>query len=281
MRWQTSRRSTNVEDRRGMGAGGGMKIGGVGLLVLMLLAWLGGADPLELLTQVSQSPASGPAAQGGPPPAGDAQSDFVQAVLGDTEDVWTQLFAQSNRRYAQPTLVLFTDAVDSTCGLSSAASGPFYCPPDQKVYIDLGFFRQLEDRFAAPGDFAQAYVIAHEVGHHVQNLLGTSERVHSMRSRASQEQANALSVRQELQADCFAGVWGHHANQQRKLLEEGDVEEGLNAAAAIGDDRMQREARGRVSPESFTHGTSEQRVRWFKRGLDQGSMQQCDTFGSS
>ena len=202
----------------------------------------------------------------------------MSVVLADTEETWQRLFAQMDRRYQLPNLVLFDDAVQSACGLNSAAVGPFYCPGDNKVYIDLAFFRDLDRRFDAPGDFARAYVVAHEVGHHVQNLLGVSGQVHRLRSSLSASESNAMSVRLELQADCFAGVWGHHAAQQRQLLEAGDVEEGLTAAAAIGDDRLQRQARGHVNPESWTHGSSEQRVRWFRRGLEHGRVELCDTF---
>ena len=199
-------------------------------------------------------------------------------VLADTEDTWSEIFRRGNSQYAAPRLVLFTGAVQSACGRAGAAVGPFYCPGDQKVYIDLDFYRMLEQRFGAPGDFAQAYVIAHEVGHHVQNLIGISEKVHAASQRGSQERANQLSVRQELQADCFAGIWAHNANRSRQLLEAGDIEEGLNAAAAIGDDRLQQQGQGYVAPESFTHGSSDQRVRWFKRGLDTGDLKACDTF---
>jgi hypothetical protein len=202
-------------------------------------------------------------------------------ILADTEDTWTRVLGDRGGRYQAPRLVLFTEAVQSACGLSSAAVGPFYCPPDQKVYIDLAFFRELDERFGAPGDFAQAYVVAHEVGHHVQNLLGTADRVHAARSEASEADANALSVRMELQADCYAGVWAHHAATQRQMLEEGDVEEGLRAAAAIGDDTLQRRAQGRVAPESWTHGSSEQRVSWFRRGLESGRLDACDTFSGA
>jgi len=204
----------------------------------------------------------------------------VSVVLADTEDTWTEIFRAGGQTYQPPKLVLFTDVVRSACGMAQSAMGPFYCPMDQKVYIDLGFYRELRDRFQAPGDFAQAYVIAHEVGHHVQTLLGTSQQVAETRQRASQEQANALSVRLELQADCYAGVWAHNANRSRQILEEGDLEEGLNAAAAIGDDRIQRQTQGTVVPESFTHGSSKQRVTWFRRGFERGDPDACDTFGS-
>ena len=278
MRWQLSRRSTNIEDRRGMGVGpraGG--IGCLGLVVIVILSYLTGQNPLELLQQVENAPVTTSAPESAP--AGyDTERDFVASVLGDTEDTWTQIFAASGRQYQPPRLVLFTEAVRSACGFNSAAVGPFYCPPDQKVYLDLSFFRELDRRFGAPGDFAQAYVIAHEVGHHVQNLLGTADQIHQMRQRASEVEANALSVRQELQADCFAGVWSHHAQQQRNLLEAGDVEEGMRAAQAIGDDMLQKRAQGYINPESFTHGTAEQRARWLRRGLQTGRVDQCDTF---
>jgi predicted metalloprotease len=211
-------------------------------------------------------------------PEEDKLKDFVSAVLGSTEDTWGELFKQSGRQYVDPKLVLFRGAVQSACGFAQAAVGPFYCPGDQKVYIDLGFYEELRNRFHAPGDFAEAYVIAHEVGHHVQNLLGISDKVAQAQQRGSREQANALSVRVELQADCLAGVWANHADASRHILERGDLESGLNAASAIGDDRLQMQSRGYVSPESFTHGSSQQRVRWFKRGLETGSVKECDTF---
>jgi hypothetical protein len=226
-----------------------------------------------------QLPDSGAA----PPAAGaptDEGADFVSVVLADTEDTWSALFAQAGSRYQPPKLVLFSQVVRSACGMAQSAMGPFYCPPDQAVYIDLDFYRELRDRFGAPGDFAQAYVIAHEVGHHVQTLLGTSEQVRAAQQRAGEAQANALSVRLELQADCYAGVWAHHAQRSRQVLEAGDIEEGLGAAAAIGDDRLQQQTQGRVVPESFTHGSSQQRVEWFSRGLEQGSLEGCDTFRS-
>ncbi len=279
MRWEGGRRSENVEDRRGMRGGPMGGVGLIGVLIAVGLAWLLGADPRQILqlfteTQVGEQ---GPAPQ---MPGGsmDPQAEFVSVVLADTEDTWSQLLAQQGRRYQAPRLVLFTDAVQSACGFNSAAVGPFYCPPDQKVYIDLGFFHELDRRFGAPGDFAQAYVVAHEVGHHVQNLLGIAEKVSAVQSRATEAAANALSVRMELQADCLAGVWAHHAHEQRKILEEGDVEEGLNAAAAIGDDTLQRRSQGHVAPESWTHGSSQQRVSWFTRGLKSGQVEGCDTF---
>jgi predicted metalloprotease len=284
MRWEDQRRSGNIEDRRGMRVPGGMG-GGVGIgtvVVVLLVSFLTGTNPLTLL-QIATGTDDG----GGAPveqgrvgaPTNDPQAEFVAVVLGSTEDAWGRVFQQAGERYTPPTLVFFNDAVQSACGTNSAAVGPFYCPADQKVYIDLGFFRELDERFGAPGDFAQAYVVAHEVGHHLQTLLGVSERVMTARQRVGEVEGNQLSVRQELQADCFAGVWGHHASQ--KLLEPGDVEEGLRAAAAIGDDVMQRRAQGRVSPESWTHGSSDQRVTWLRRGLTEGTLEACDTFGQA
>jgi predicted metalloprotease len=245
--------------------------------VLVIVALLFGVNPLELLQQMPQQP--------GPPPASapdspgdDRQKEFVSAILGDTEDVWNQLLRQRGADYVEPTLVLFNGRVDSACGLASSAVGPFYCPGDQKVYIDLSFFDELSRRFGAPGDFAQAYVIAHEVGHHLQNQLGTMRKVDALRSRVSEAEANQLSVRLELQADFYAGVWAHHSQRTKQVLEPGDLEEALRAASAIGDDRLQRQSQGYVVPDSFTHGTSEQRVRWFRRGFETGDLAQGDTF---
>jgi predicted metalloprotease len=284
MRWEDLRRSGNVEDRRGMRVPGGVAGGGLGtILIVLVMSWITGVNPLTLFQIVGGLGGGAPApVQEGPTgaPANDPQAEFAAVVLADTEDTWARVFQQAGDRYRPPTLVLFTDAVQSACGTNSAAVGPFYCPADQKVYIDLGFFRELDQRFGAPGDFAQAYVIAHEVGHHIQTLLGVSEQVMRMRQQVGEAEGNRLSVLQELQADCFAGVWGHHANQ-RRLLEPGDVEEGLQAAAAIGDDVMQRRAQGRVSPESWTHGSSEQRTEWLRRGLSQGTIDACDTFGAA
>jgi hypothetical protein len=282
MRWQGGRRSSNIEDRRGMGVGRPLAAGGgaVGLVVALLVMLFGG-DPSVVLSGDPQSPSSGVGTGGSGQPVDPAQAqleDFVSVILADTEDTWPQLLAPLGVRYAEPRLVLFSDAVQSGCGVQESAVGPFYCPLDQRVYLDLGFFRELDRRFGAPGDFAQAYVVAHEVGHHIQNLLGISERVHTLRGRMSRAQANALSVRQELQADCFAGIWAHHAQRQRQILEQGDVEEGLRAASAIGDDTLQRRSSGHVVPESFTHGSSAQRVEWFRRGLEQGTVEACDTF---
>ncbi|MEZ5288820.1 MAG: neutral zinc metallopeptidase [Vicinamibacterales bacterium] len=280
MRLENQRQSSNVEDRRGMRMGGpvGVGGGGIGMIVLILIvSWLTGTNPLSLLQMTGGGPANGPAPANTAPPPDDAQSIFIKRVLGDLEETWTAIFADAGERYPAPVLVLFTDAVQSGCGAASAATGPFYCPADSKVYLDLSFFRELDERFGAPGDFAQAYVVAHEVGHHVQNVLGVNAEVTRLQQRASEAQANALSVRMELQADCYAGVWGHHAARQN-LLEPGDVDEGLRAAAAIGDDRLQRQAQGRVSPESFTHGTSEQRATWLRQGLSSGRIEDCDTF---
>jgi predicted metalloprotease len=277
MRWQTGRRSANVEDRRGMRVSPRMAGGGLGAIVIIVLALLFGVDP-RMLTQMMPTETSVPASGPAQPGQRDEMSEFVSVVLADTEDTWNELFRRGGETYREPTLVLFSGAVESACGFAQAAVGPFYCPADQKVYIDLSFYQDLRSRFQAPGDFAQAYVIAHEVGHHVQNLMGIAQKVHETEQRVSQEQANALSVRMELQADCLAGIWAHHANRTRQILEQGDVEEALNAASQIGDDRMQMRGRGYVSPDSFTHGSGEQRVRWFRTGLESGDLRQCDTF---
>jgi uncharacterized protein len=280
MRWAGGRRSDNIEDRRGMGVPLGVAGGGIGTVVLLVLALFFGFDPGAILN--TEAPPNSPTQA--PPsasPTVDAQKDFVAVVLADTEDTWTELFRRMNREYQRPKLVLFRNGVQSACGMAGSAVGPFYCPADHKLYLDLDFFRALSERFKAPGDFAQAYVIAHEVGHHVQSLLGVTDKVASTRQRMPRGEANALSVRVELQADCFAGVWAHHANAARQVLEAGDLEEGLRAAAAIGDDRLQRQAQGRIAPESFTHCTSEQRSRWFKRGFDTGEARRCDTFAAS
>jgi predicted metalloprotease len=263
----------------GGGMGGGRMVGGggIGMLILILIiSFITGRNPLELMQQVETTAPPESSVPTGAPASDDPHAVFMSAVLGDTEDTWNRLFAAQGRDYQEPVLVLFENQVQSNCGFASSQVGPFYCPNDHKVYLDLSFFRDLDRRFGAPGDFAQAYVVAHEVGHHVQTLLGISARVHQARQRMSEAEGNALSVRQELQADCFAGVWGHHA-ERRQLLQQGDVEEGLAAAAAIGDDRLQRQAQGRVAPESFTHGTSEQRVRWLTHGLRTGDPNQCDT----
>jgi hypothetical protein len=279
MLWKSGRRSDNVEDRRGMGIGRGAKVGGLGTIVLALIAMYFGIDPSVILNQGVVEPTSSQVPASGPPPAGqDPLADFVSVVLADTEDVWHEQFSRMGATYQEPTLVLFSGAVQSACGFAEAAMGPFYCPPDQKVYIDLEFYRDLKERHQAPGDFAQAYVIAHEVGHHVQTLLGIAEKIQQRSSQVSQAEANRLSVRQELQADCFAGLWAHHAQRSRQILEEGDIEEALNAASAIGDDRLQQQGRGHVTPDSFTHGSSAQRVEWFRRGFSSGNLEQCNTF---
>lgn len=280
MRWESGRRSTNIEDRRGMGGAGMIGGGGIGMLILVLIiSFISGRNPLELMQQVEQTAPAGEAVQTGAP-SNDPQAEKIAWVLADTEDTWRRIFQQNGATYQDPVLVLFEGSVRSTCGMASSAVGPFYCPADHKVYLDLSFFRDLDQRFGAPGDFAEAYVVAHEVGHHVQTLVGVSERINAARSRMSEAEANQLSVRQELQADCYAGVWGHHANR-RDALDEGDIEEGLRAAAAIGDDRLQRRSQGHVVPESFTHGSSEQRQRWLMRGLQTGDINQCDTFNST
>jgi predicted metalloprotease len=286
MKWEGNRQSDNVEDQRG-GGGGGFRVGGgsigVGSVVIALVAgWIFGINPLTLLGVLEGG--GGPAVQQGPakaPPANDPAAAFVSTVLADTEDVWDAQLRKGNAAYQRPKLVLFRGAVGTACGTGQSAMGPFYCPGDQKVYIDLDFFDTLRQRLGAPGDFAQAYVIAHEVGHHVQNLLGISAKVDGMRGRVSETQMNQLSVRVELQADCFAGVWAHDSQKGKGWLEQGDIEEALNAASKIGDDALQRQSRGTVVPESFTHGTSAQRVAWFKRGLTGGSIAQCNTFDAS
>jgi predicted metalloprotease len=286
MRLEESRRSDNVEDRRGAGGlsrtarvGGA---GGLGLIVLFVIALAFGVDPTVLLQGVPEGPTGVGVPSGGPgvpaPGVNDQTRDFVAAVLGETEDVWSELFRASGRTYQPPKLVLFSGATASECGYAQGAMGPFYCPLDQKVYLDYSFFQDLHSRFGASGDFAQAYVIAHEVGHHVQTLLGVSQRVHEARQRASEREANALSVRLELQADCLAGIWANRAQSARRIMEAGDLEEAIGAAAAVGDDRIQQRTRGRVVPDSFTHGTSAQRVQWFQRGFRSGSVNVCDTF---
>jgi predicted metalloprotease len=283
MQWKRARRSDNVVDAGSGGfrpGGKGLSLGAVVLIVGFGL--LTGQDPLQILGQLAGQ--AGLNDTSGQPPgsrsaANSPQTDFVRAVLGDTEDTWRQIFQQAGRQYQDPTLVLFNGSVRSACGMASAASGPFYCPGDRQVYLDLSFFRELEQRFDAAGDFAQAYVIAHEVGHHVQTLLGVSAKIQAARQRGERmEGDNGLLVRQELQADCLAGVWAHHAQQRLQWLEAGDLEEALNAANAIGDDRLQQQSQGQVMPDAFTHGTSAQRVRWFKNGFAQGQVGQCDTF---
>jgi len=281
MRWQGREESDNVEDRRGMSAGRIGGIGGIGAIVVALISLYFGKDPSVVLQELGQGAAPADQQQNKPyqESAHEAQSrHLVAVVLKDTEQTWRQLFTAAGQTYEDPHLVLFSGAVQSACGTAEAAVGPFYCAGDRKVYIDLSFYDDLKNRFGAPGDFAQAYVVAHEVGHHVQNLLGISAKVQAARQRGDAAQANALSVRLELQADCYAGIWANHADASRQLLESGDIEAGLNAASAIGDDRLQMQSRGYVAPESFTHGTSAQRVRWFKRGFESGKVANCDTF---
>ena len=280
MRWQGERQSDNVVDRRG--ARGPVMIGGgIGTIVLLLVVYFLGGNPIALLQQMQQQQANAPADDPTDPAANDEMKQFVATVLASTEDVWSEQFRQLGKQYQKPQLVLFRGQVRSACGLADAAVGPFYCPGDEQVYLDLSFFDELDQRFHAPGDFAQAYVIAHEVGHHVQNQLGISDQVHAARSKLSDAEYNQLSVRLELQADFFAGVWAHHAQKTRHILEEGDIEEALQAATAIGDDRLQKQAQGYVVPDSFTHGTSAQRVRWFRKGFETGDMEQGDTFNAA
>jgi uncharacterized protein len=284
MRWQGQRQSDEVEDRRGGGgSGGGLGGRGIGLgsvVVALLASWLFGINPMTVLGLLSGgSPAASPSSvQAHQPPAGDTMAAFVSTVLADTEDVWTDIFRVQGKTYQRPKLVLFTGSTPTACGSGEAAMGPFYCPGDSKVYIDLAFYNTLRTQLGSPGDFAQAYVIAHEVGHHVQHLLGITDKVDALRGRQSKAQANALSVRVELQADCFSGVWANHAQQARQNIEDGDIEEALNAASHIGDDALQRQSTGQIRPESFTHGSSAQRVAWFKRGFQSGDIRQCNTF---
>jgi predicted metalloprotease len=289
MRWGDFRQSDNVEDRSGMGGGGGggggFRLGLGGIIIAVIASLVFGINPLTFLGMMGGgAPAPAPAPQRAPggagtqaAPAPTPQKQMVRGVLGDTEDVWTAVFRTLNRQYQPPTLVLFSGAVQSACGRASAAVGPFYCPADQKLYLDTAFFADLDRRFGAPGDFAQAYVVAHEVGHHVQNVLGTMGQFDAQSKRLGERDRNALSVRLELQADCYAGVWGYYA-KARNILEAGDAEEGLRAAAAVGDDQIQKRTQGMVVPEGFTHGSAEQRMRWFKRGFDTGDLRNCDTF---
>ena len=287
MKWEGNRESENVDDQRGnSGGGGGFGFGGrsigIGTIVLALLgSWIFGVNPLTMLDLLSGGGGGNIPTQQAPahaPPAGDRQAKFVRVVLADTEDAWTELFRTQGGSYVKPTLTLFNGAIATACGTGQSASGPFYCPGDQHVYIDLSFFKLMQQRFEVEGEFAQAYVIAHEVGHHVQHQLGIADKVDNARRRGTQAQANAMSVRLELQADCFAGVWAFHANRARGILEQGDVEAALKAATAIGDDTLQRQGQGHVVPDSFTHGTSEQRVRWFRKGIESGEVAQCNTF---
>jgi predicted metalloprotease len=289
MRWEGNRESSNVEDMRSGGGGGGFGLGtgtiGIGTIVIALIGGaVLGVNPLTLLGILTGGGGPAPQVQQqGPapaPPANDREAKFVSTVLADTEDVWTKLFQEGGATYHAPKLVLYRGSIRTGCGAGQAAMGPFYCPADQKVYIDLGFYETMKNKLGAPGDFAQAYVIAHEVGHHVQHELGITDQVDQQRARGSQQQANAMSVRVELQADCFAGVWGHHAQQARNILEQGDVEEAMNAAQKIGDDALQANAGRAVVPESFTHGSSAQRQKWFDTGFKTGSVKACDTFNA-
>ena len=283
MRWQLGRRSDNVEDRRGSSAGGRIAVGGgIGTLLLVVAALFLGIDPSIIFEQSvpSEQTSSPDSSVSRGSPEEEELADFVSVVLGYTEDTWDEIFRERGETYVEPKLVLFDNTVESACGYAQAATGPFYCPRDQNVYIDLGFYKQLKYNLNAPGDFAQAYVIAHEVGHHVQTLLGISQQVNNLQRQVDQVEANELSVRQELQADCFAGVWANRTQKAEQILEQGDVEEALNAASSIGDDRLQRQAQGYVVPDAFTHGTSAQRVRWFQRGLETGNIDECNTFAT-
>lgn len=281
MRWTGRRQSSNVEDRRGSGGGGGMLKGGLGIggvIIVVIISLVMKKNPLEVLQQTGVGTSNNYTSEERAPlsPEEEKMGEFVSVVLADTEDVWHKLMSD----YREPTLVLFTDQVASGCGNATSATGPFYCSADEKLYIDLSFYEELRSRFQAPGDFAQAYVIAHEVGHHIQHLMGITDRVHGMRGQLSETEYNKLSVRLELQADFLAGVWAHHAQKMQNILEEGDIEEALGAATAIGDDRLQKQATGHVVPDSFTHGTSAQRVRWFKKGFETGDINQGDTFNA-
>ncbi|HQP25925.1 MAG TPA: neutral zinc metallopeptidase [Smithellaceae bacterium] len=285
MRWRGERQSDNVEDRRGMSVSRGAKIGGIsglGLVAVVVISMFLGVDPTALLQVVGQSTQSTTMSteQTTSAPANDDMRNFVAVVLAETEDVWNETFQKAGRTYEEPKLVLFSGAVESACGMADAAVGPFYCPADHKVYLDLVFFEDLHSRFGASGDFAQAYVIAHEIGHHVQTQLGIIQKVNAMQARASKTDRNKLNVMLELQADCLAGMWAHQAQKKRNILEAGDIEEGLNAASAVGDDRIQKRTQGYVVPDGFTHGSSAQRVRWFRRGLEQGNISACDTFNA-
>lgn len=277
MRWRGGRRSGNVQDRRGRG--GMIAGGGIGAVVITIIALLLGVDPDTAMMSGGGAPA-GEVAPGDPDQfrGVDDEADMLSVVLADTEDTWNAIFAQQGATYREPELVLFENVVQSACGMAQSAVGPFYCPADEQVYLDLSFFRDLSERFGAPGEFARAYVVAHEVGHHVQTLLGISDDVRAAQARSSQTESNAIQVRMELQADCLAGVWAHHAQRERQVVEPGDIEDALRAASAIGDDRLQRETQGRVVPESFTHGTSAQRMQWFSNGFETGNPDRCDTF---
>ncbi len=283
MKWSNRRQSSNVEDRRG-GVARKAGIGGFGAVIVLIISMLFGFNPMTLLTVVDTTVrVTGINQKTGeyqPTPEEQQAAEFVAVVLADTEDVWNNIFTQNGKQYKEPILVLFSGSITSACGMAEAAMGPFYCPADQKVYIDLSFFDDMKRQYNAPGDFAQAYVVAHEVGHHVQNLLGISDQVQRAKARVGKKAGNALSVRLELQADCFAGLWANHTEKSKHILEKGDIAEALNAASAIGDDRLQKQSRGYVNPDSFTHGTSEQRVSWYKKGMLSGNLQDCETFAS-
>ena len=289
MKWRSARRSSNVDDRRGAGpgggGGGGMKLGLGGIAVVVVIGLLMGKDPLQMLGMVAVRQQQAPAGPAGPqtaPPVDDEASQFVASILGETEDVWGEIFKASGQTYPAPKLVLFSGSVNSACGGATAAVGPFYCPADQQVYIDLSFFQQMQQRLGGGGDFAEAYVIAHEVGHHIQTLTGVSDKVNQVRQRGGNvEGADGPLVRQELQADCYAGLWAHHSQQRHAWLEAGDLEEAMATATAIGDDTLQRQGQGQVVPDSFTHGSAQQRVRWFRIGFESGDVRQCDTFAAA
>jgi hypothetical protein len=278
MRWEFGRKSSNVEDKRGGQVSAPIIGGGLGVIVLSLIVAFLGGDPSVILNQPNTSSDRNTSQSTERSAEDNRMTEFVSVVLADTEDTWKSIFAQSGKTYVEPKLVLFSNQVNSACGFATAAVGPFYCPSDQKLYIDLSFFADLKTKYKAPGDFAQAYVIAHEVGHHVQTLLGTSRQVQAQGRQVDPSQANQLSVRQELQADCYAGIWAYHAQRSRQILEEGDIEEALGAASSVGDDRLQKQTKGYVTPETFTHGSSAQRIRWFNQGFTSGNPSQCNTF---
>ena len=283
MQWKSGRRSSNVEDRRRIRIPGGKKGGGIGILLLALVGMYFGIDPAMILNMADGVPQGSSVSVNSAPPTAEEKelADFVSVVLADTEDTWNKIFTEKGGKYREPKLVLFTGQVQSACGNAQAAMGPFYCPGDQQVYIDLAFYRDLKNQLDAPGDFAQAYVIAHEIGHHVQKLIGISDQVNQARQQLSKKDFNKVSVKMELQADCFAGIWANHADRVRNIVEPGDIDEALNAASHIGDDRLQKQSRGYVTPDSFTHGSSAQRVRWFKTGYQKGTLESCDTFSTS
>lgn len=279
MLWKSGRRSSNVEDRRGRRIPGGKKTGGIGILLIVLVGMYFGIDPSVVMNMAGGMQGTANQTQAVTHSADEQElADFISVVLADTEDTWKKIFADKGGTYREPTLVLFTEQVESACGFAQAATGPFYCPADRKVYIDLAFYQDLKNQLDAPGDFAQAYVVAHEIGHHVQKLIGISDKVHQAQQQLSTKEFNKVLVKLELQADCFAGIWAHHADRARKIVEPGDIAEALNAASKIGDDRLQQQSQGYVTPDSFTHGSSAQRVRWFKKGYQSGTLETCDTF---